>query len=148
GVDRRGESRSRFIFPTIWEDDGASAISDIHAGGERKHIQNNHHVGVGSEMLNSVLAPFASHIEAGLIECHADRPSIAPNDSEASQSKSSAPSPIIEASSSTVCRRPVFHRSIRVSPALREAHHRTPNCVFRYSRICDSKAEARSKSAE
>src|SRR5262249_9992805 len=148
GVDRRGESRSRLIFPTIREDDGASAISDLDAGGERKHVHNNHHVVAGGEMSNSVLAPFASHIEAGLIECHADRPPIDSTDSEESQSKSSAPSPIIEASSSTVCRRPVFHRSISVSPALRVAHQRTPNRVFRYSRICDSKAEALRKSAE
>src|SRR5262245_58267703 len=99
-------------------------------------------------MSNSVLAPLASHIEAGLIECHADRPSIDSNDSEASQSKSSAPSPIIEASSSTVYRRPVFQISISVSPALCEAHQRSPKRVFKYSRICDSKAEARRKSAE
>src|SRR5262245_16772827 len=118
------------------------------ASGERKHIYDDHHIAHRGELSNSVLAPLASHIEVRLIERHRVRPSTQSNDSEASQSKSNSPNPIIEASSSTVYLCPVFHRSINVSPALREAHHRWPNRVFRCSRICASNAEARRKSAE
>ena len=44
-------------------------------------------------------------------------------------SKSNSPSPIIAASSSTEYSCPVFHTSISISPALREAHQREAPAV-------------------
>ena len=70
GVDRNGIGQGGVITPAIGEDDRAPGHGHIHAGRERQHIDDNHHITDGSQDRDPMLSPLTTDIEFLLVECH------------------------------------------------------------------------------
>src|SRR5215467_10006505 len=70
GANGHGIGPCGVIAPAIGEDHRALGHGHIHAGRERQHIDDNHHITDGGQDGDPMRSPLTTDIEFLLVECH------------------------------------------------------------------------------